>query len=190
MDVLNRFLERLCNADLWAVAAIVYAIGAKLCGPNFWPVLFLTLMLICCDTLTKWDVICKRYIMDHNPEETDIKMIRLRRVVVQFFKNETWNENYLTSRAFSRILEKMIIYALALVIFFTMGTWAPEFKLFGVHVVPKDVFPGMICVILFLIEISSLNENLIELGYRGVSEYVQRFIDAILDRIAPPKKGE
>ena len=79
---------------------------------------------------------------------------------------------------------------LALIIFFGMGTWAPEFHLFGVNIIPKDVFPGIICTVLFLIEVSSVNENLIELGYKGVSEYVQRFVEALLDRIAPKKEGK
>ena len=188
MDVLNKFLERLACVDLWAAAAIIYAVGVKLCGPNFWPVLFLVFLLICCDTLTRWDVICKRYILDHDPEEKDIKMIKLSRVIVQFFRNETWNEKYLNSKAFGRICEKLIVYILALILFFGFGKWCPEFHAFGVNIAPKDVFPGIICVVLFLIEVSSLNENLIELGYKGVSEYVQRIIDATLDRIAPKKK--
>lgn len=188
MDVLNKFLERLASFDLWAIATLIYAVGVKVCGPNFWPILILTFLLIVFDTLTKWDVICKRYILEHDPEETDIKMIKMSRVIVQFFKNETWNDTYLNSRAFSRIVEKMIIYALALIIFFGMGTWVPEIHVFGVDLVPKNVFPGIICVVIFLIEVSSLNENLIELGYKGVSEYVQRFIDALMDRIAPKKE--
>ena len=190
MDVLNKFLERLTNFELWAIAACIYALGNKLCGSNFWPVVFLVFLLIVCDTLTRWDVICKKYIIDHDPEENDIKMIKLSRVIVQFFKNETWNEQYLNSKAFSRILEKMIVYLLALILFFGFGKWCPEFHAFGVNIAPKDVFPGVICVVLFLIEVSSLNENLIELGYKGVSEYVQRFIDGMLDRIAPKKKEE
>ena len=188
MSVLKSFLERLANLDLWAAATIIYAAGVTVCGPNFWPVLFLTFLMVAFDTLTRWDCICKRYIMDHDPEETDIKMIKLSRVIVQFFKNETWREDYLSSRAFGRIAEKLVIYMLALIIFFGFGKWCPEFHLFGVDVLPKNVFPGIICTVLFLIEVSSLNENLIELGYKGVSEYVQRFVDAILDRIAPKKK--
>lgn len=188
MDMLTKFLERLTSFDLWAVATIIYAVGVKLCGPNFWPVLFLVFLLIVCDTLTRWDVICKRYIIDHDPEESDIKMIKLSRVIVQFFKSETWNEQYLNSKAFSRIVEKMIIYTMALIIFFGLGTWVPEIHMFGVDVVPKNVFPGIICTVLLLIEVSSLNENLIELGYHGVSEYVQRIVDGVLDRIAPKKK--
>ena len=188
MDVLKSFLERLANADLWAAATIIYAVGAKLCGPNFWPVLFLTFLMIGFDTLTRWDCICKRFIMDHDPEEKDIRMIRMSRVLVQFFRGETWSEEYLNSRAFGRIAEKMTIYALALIVFFGMGQWVPEIHLFGVDIAPKNVFPGIICMVLFLIEVSSLNENLIELGYKGVSEYVQRLVDALLDRIAPKKK--
>lgn len=190
MEVLNKFFERLACFDLWAVSAIIYAVGVQMCGPNFWPVLFLVFLLICCDTLTRWDVIVKKYIMAHDPAEDDIRLIKLSRVIVQFFRNETWSEDYLNSRAFGRICEKMIIYSLAVIIFFLMGKWAPEFHLFGLHVIPKDIFPGIICTVLFLIEVSSLNENLIELGYKGVSEYVQRFIDALLDRIAPKKKEE
>ena len=188
MAVLKSFVERLANLDLWAAAAIIYAAGVKVCGPNFWPVLFLTFLMIGFDTLTRWDCICKRYIMDHDPNEKDIRLIKMSRVIVQFFKNETWCEEYLSSRAFGRICEKMIVYTLALLIFFGMGTWVPEIHVFGADLVPKNVFPGIICVVIFLIEVSSLNENLIELGYKGVSEYVQRFVDAILDRIAPPKK--
>lgn len=188
MDVLTKFLERLASFDLWAVATVLYGVGVAVCGPNFWPVLFLTFLMVAFDTLTRWDVIVKKFIMDHNPEETDIRLIKISRVVVQFFRNETWTEEYLSSRAFGRIAEKLIVYSLALIIFFGMGTWMPEIHLFGVDVVPKNVFPGIICTVLFLIEVSSLNENLIELGYQGVSEYVQRFVDAILDRIAPKKK--
>ena len=188
MDVLTKFFERLCVFDLWAAAAIIYAAGVKLCGPNYWPMVLLVLLLIFCDTLTRWDCIVKRYILDHDEKETDIRLIKLSRVIVQFFRNETWSENYLTSRAFSRICEKMLIYGLALTIFFLAGQWLPEFHLFGVEIVPKNVFPGTITMVLFLIEISSINENLIELGYNGVSEYVQRIIDALLDRIAPKKK--
>ena len=188
MDVLGNFLDRLANFDLWAVATILYAAGVTVCGSNFWPVLFLTFLMVAFDTLTRWDVICKRFIMNHDPKEEDIRLIKMSRVIVQFFKNETWCEEYLSSRAFGRIAEKLIVYSLALIIFFGMGTWAPEIHLFGVDLVPKNVFPGIICTVLFLIEVSSLNENLIELGYKGVSEYVQRFIDGLLDRIAPKKK--
>ncbi len=190
MDVLNKFMERIANVDLWAIATLIYAVGAKICGPNFWPVLFLTFLMVGFDTMTRWNCICKRFILDHNPDETDIRLIKLSRVIVQFFKNETWADQYLSSRAFSRIAEKLIVYSLALIIFFGMGQWMPEIHVFGANMVPKDIFPGVICTVLFLIEVSSLNENLIELGYAGVSEYVQRFVDALLDRIAPPKKGE
>lgn len=188
MSVLKSFLERLANFDLWAAATIIYGVGVTICGNNFWPVLFLTFLMVAFDTITKWDVICKRFIMDHDPEESDIRLIKMSRVIVQFFKNETWCEEYLSSRAFGRIVEKLIVYSLALIIFFGMGQWMPEIHLFGVDVIPKNVFPGIICTVLFLIEVSSLNENLIDLGYKGVSEYVQRFIDALMDRIAPPKK--
>ncbi|MBR1494242.1 MAG: hypothetical protein IJ601_04255 [Acidaminococcaceae bacterium] len=190
MDVLTKFLERLQVFDLWAAAALIYAAGVKLCGPNYWPMVLLTLLLIFADTLTRWDCIVKKFILENDPEEKDIRLIKLSRVVVQFFRNETWSENYLTSRAFSRICEKMLIYGLALTIFFIAGQWIPEFHLFGAEIVPKNVFPGTITMVLFLIEISSINENLIELGYNGVSEYVQRIIDALLERIAPKKKGE
>lgn len=188
MEVLKSFIDRLTSINLWATATLIYAVGVKICGPNFWPVLLLTFLMIGFDTLTRWDCICKRYIMDHDPNEKDIRLIKMSRVIVQFFKNETWCEEYLSSRAFGRICEKMIVYTLALLIFFGMGTWVPEIHVFGADLVPKNVFPGIICVVIFLIEVSSLNENLIELGYKGVSEYVQRFVDAILDRIAPPKK--
>ncbi len=188
MDVLTKFLERLASLDLWAVATVIYGVGVVICGPNFWPVLFLTFLMIAFDTLTRWDVICKKFIMDHNPEEQDIRLIPMSKVIVQFFKNETWCEEYLSSRAFGRIAEKMVIYTMALIIFFGLGTWVPEIHMFGVDIVPKNVFPGIICTVLLLIEVSSLNENLIELGYHGVSEYVQRIVDAVLDRIAPKKK--
>lgn len=188
MDFFCKFCERLANIDLWAIASIIYVVGSEVCGPNFWPVLFLILLLIAIDTLTRWDVICKQYIMAHDPNEKDIRLIKMRKVIVQFFKNETWSEEYLNSRAFSRILEKMIVYLLSLIVFFVFGNWAPEIHMLGVNVIPKDVFPGVICIVIFLIEVSSLNEHLIELGYNGVSEYVQRFIDALLDRIAPKKE--
>lgn len=188
MDVLKSFLERLANFNLWSVATLIYGVGVTICGDNFWPVLFLVFVMVAFDTLTRWDCICKRFIMDHDPEEKDIKLIKMSRVIVQFFKNETWCEEYLSSRAFGRIAEKLVIYMLALIVFFGFGKWCPEFHLFGVDVLPKNVFPGIICTVLFLIEVSSLNENLIELGYKGVSEYVQRFVDAILDRVAPKKK--
>ena len=188
MGILKSFFERLANFDLWAAATILYAFGVTICGPNFWPVLFLTFLLVAMDTLTKWDVICKKFILDHDPEEKDIRLIKMSRVFVQFFKNETWCEEYLNSRAFGRICEKLCIYTMALIIFFGLGTWVPEIHMFGVDVVPKNVFPGIICTVLLLIEVSSLNENLIELGYNGVSEYVQRFVDGLLDRIAPKKK--
>lgn len=189
MKVLYMFLDRLANFDLWAVSAIIYAVGVKVCGDNFWPVLFLTFLMVAFDTLTRWDVIVKKFILDHDPEESDIKLIKMSRVIIQFFKNETWNENYLNSRAFGRIAEKLIVYSLALIIFFGMGQWTPEIHIFNVDLVPKNVFPGLICTVLFLIEVSSLNENLIELGYKGVSEYVERFVNVILDRIAPKKEG-
>ncbi len=188
MDVLTKFLERLASLDLWAVATVIYGVGVVICGPNFWPVLFLTFLMIAFDTLTRWDVICKKFIMAHNPEEQDIRLIPMSKVIVQFFKNETWCEEYLSSRAFGRIAEKMVIYTMALIIFFGLGTWVPEIHMFGVDIVPKNVFPGIICTVLLLIEVSSLNENLIELGYHGVSEYVQRIVDGVLDRIAPKKK--
>ena len=189
MSVLKNFLDHLYNFDLWAIALIIYTIGTKLCGNNFWPVLFLVFLMVVFDTITRWDCICKKYIMEHDPDETDIKLIKLSRVFVQFFKAETWNEKYLSSRAFSRIIEKLTVYTLALIVFFCMGKWAPEIHCFGVDFIPEKVFPGLICTVIFLIEVSSLNENLIELGYKGVGEYVERFVNAILDRIAPKKEG-
>ena len=188
MTVFKGFFDRLCNFDLWAVALIIYAVGVKIGGPNFWPVLFLTFLMVAFDTLTRWDCICKKYIMDHNPEEKNIRLIPLSKVIIQFFKSETWNDEYLSSRAFSRITEKLTIYILALIVFFFMGTWAPEIHIVGIDLVPANVFPGLICTVLFLIEVSSLNENLIELGYKGVSEHVERLVNAILDRIAPKKE--
>ena len=155
MDVLNKFLERLASFDLWAIATLIYAVGVKIAGANFWPVLLLTFLMIAFDTITRWDCICKQYIMDHNPEETDIRLIPMSKVIVQFFRNETWSEQYLSSRAFGRICETMIVYTLALLIFLGMGTWVPEIHVFGADLVPKNVFPGIICVVIFLIEVYS-----------------------------------
>ncbi len=190
MKFFYSFLDRIANFDLWAIATVIYAFGVKICGNNFWPVLFLMFLMVAFDTITRWDCICKRFIMDHDPEEKDIRLIKMSRVIIQFFKNETWCEEYLSSRAFGRIAEKLVVYSLALIIFFGMGTWTPEIHLFGADLVPKNVFPGIICTVLFLIEVSSLNENLIELGYKGVSEYVERVVNAILDRIAPKKEDK
>ena len=91
MDVLTKFLERLAVFDLWAAAAIIYAAGVELCGPNYWPMVLLTLLLIFADTLTRWDCIVKRYILDHDENEKDIRLVKLSRVVAQFFRSETWS---------------------------------------------------------------------------------------------------
>lgn len=49
--------------------------------------------------------------------------------------------------------------------------------------IPGEVFPGFISVVIFLVELSSLNENCVELGYRDIGEYLVKLKDLLLSKI-------
>ena len=59
----------------------------------------------------------------------------------------------------------------------------PEIHLFGFDLIPQQVFPGFISTAIFFVELSSLNENLIDLGYGSIADYVEKIKNFILDRL-------
>lgn len=182
MDFLLRMINRISNIDIWVPAAAIAAAGTSLFGEKFWAMFFLTLGLITVDTLTKWVDICKKFRVDMGREDC-IRNVKLRIAFWQFLRAETWNKEYLNSSGISRIIEKIIWYTLSIMICFAAGKHMPEIHLFGFDLIPQQVFPGFISTAIFFVELSSLNENLIDLGYGSIADYVEKIKNFILDRL-------
>ncbi|MGL5514078.1 MAG: hypothetical protein ACRDBM_12685 [Sporomusa sp.] len=70
--------------------------------------------------------------------------------------------DYLSSRHFGRIVEKVFIYSGVITICHAAGKWIPVLGFMGLHFTPATVFPASIAI--FLVELSSINENLKEMG--------------------------
>lgn len=177
-----RLWGRVINFDILAAGAAISLAGTTLFGEQFWAMVFLAYGLIAFDTLTRWLYICKKFIVDSRRVD-EIINVKWQSAVWQFFKAETWNDNYLTSRGFSRITEKMIVYTLAIMVCFFAGKNVPEIHLFSFNLIPAQVFPGFISTVVFLIELTSVNENLILLGHASIADYCEKLRDFILRRL-------
>ena len=168
--------------DIFGLVLVAIAGLTDVFGVGFVPMVYLTLALITADTLVRWNVICKRYIVEHGRAES-ILHVKLWDAFKQLWRAETWCKDYLESRAFGRILEKIFVYIGALCVCFYAGQHMPSFKFAGLTLIPGEVFPGFISVVIFLVELSSLNENCVELGYRDIGEYLVKLKDLLLSKI-------
>lgn len=105
-----------------------------------------------------------------------------------FFKSETWQKGYLESRCFSRILEKMLLYNATIIVAFYAAKVIPPIHALGINLVASDILPGSVSIVIFMVEMTSINENLVELGYSSIANAVKRVLDYMLDRVFP-KRG-
>ena len=178
---LQRMWDRVPSFDVWAIAVSISVLGTKFCGDGFWVVFFLSCGMIAFDTVTKWLYICKLFIHD-KCGGMDIMLITLRESAQVFINGDAWCQGYLSSRGFSRIVEKTMWYTAAIFVCFLAGHNMPQIHLFGISLVPSDVFPGTVSVAVFLVELSSINENLRLLGYSGLSDALKTVTDIIVNK--------
>ncbi len=182
MDFLVKFWSKAASLDLMAAATVIAVTGTTLFGNQFWAMFFLSVALVAVDTLTRWTYICKSFIVASGRTDS-IRNTKLRSAIWQFFKAETWNEDYLNSKGLSRIREKLFWYPLILMLCFYAGENMPEIHLFGFDLIPAQVFPGFVSATLFFIELTSINENLILLGYASLADYCEKLRDFIFGRL-------
>ena len=82
----------------------------------------------------------------------------------------------------------MLVYNASLVIAFYAGQVVPNIKLFSTNLILNDFLPGVITVCILVVELSSINENLIELGYSSIANAVKKVIDYVVNKFLPPTK--
>lgn len=177
-----KFFSNLVKIDVLAAGAAISLTGTAWFGEKFWAMVFLAYALIVFDTLTRWLYITKKFIVDAGRVDTIIN-VKWYSAVWQFFRAETWQDAYLTSRAFSRIVEKILVYTPSIMACFYAGQHMPETHLFGFNLIPGQVFPGFISTVIFLIELSSVNENLILLGHASIADYCEKLRDFIFSKM-------
>lgn len=182
--VLDRFLK----VDIWAYAVVIWTFGNETFGPNFWGVVILAQLMIVFDTELKWVYLSKKYIYDTYQPEDPLENISLRKAICYFFKSETWQKGYLESRGFSRIIEKMLLYNATIIVAFYAAKVIPPIHALGINLVASDILPGSVSIVIFMVETTSINENLVELGYSSIANAVKRVLDYMLDRVFP-KRG-
>lgn len=180
-EFLVRFWGKL-SVETVAIGTTLAATGTLWFGEKFWAMVILAYALIAFDTLTRWVYICKKFIVDAG-RANNIRAVKLQSALWQFLKGETWQPDYLTSRGFSRIGEKILFYTLAIMVCFYAGKNAPEVHLFSFDLIPAQVFPGFISTVIFLVELSSVNENLILLEHDGIADYFEKLQGLIVDKL-------
>jgi hypothetical protein len=176
------------NIDVWAYSVAIWTFGYKTFGEGFWHVVILAFGLVFYDTFLKVVYISKKYIHENLTPDTPIEYIPLRKALYYCFKAKTWNKTYLNSVALSRIIEKLLVYNASLVIAFYAGQVVPNIKLFSTNLILNDFLPGVITVCILVVELSSINENLIELGYSNIANAVKRVIDYVVNKFLPTTK--
>lgn len=188
LDNLKYITNRFVNIDIWAYAIAIWTFGYKTFGENFWGVVILALGLVMYDTFLKCIYISKKYIHDNYEQDTPIDFISLRKALHYFFKSETWSKDYLNSAGLSRVIEKLLVYNASIVIAFYAGQVVPSIKLFSTNIIMNDFLPGVISVCILIVELSSINENLIELGYSSIANAVKRVLDYVINKFLPTTK--
>ena len=171
---LKYIINRFANIDVWAYAIAVWTFGYKTFGEGFWGVMILAFGLVIYDTFLKIVYISKKYIHENLTPDIPIEFISLRKAIYYCFKAKTWNKTYLNSAALSRVIEKLLVYNASLVIAFYAGQVVPNIKLFSTNLILNDFLPGVITVCILVVELSSINENLIELGYSSIANAVKK----------------
>lgn len=187
-EKLKYIINRFANVDVWAYAVVIWTFGYKTFGEGFWHVVILAFGLVLYDTFLKVVYISKKYIHENLTPDTPIEFISLRKALYYCFKAKTWNKTYLNSAALSRVIEKLLVYNASLVIAFYAGQVVPNIKLFSTNLILNDFLPGIITVCILVVEMSSINENLIELGYSNIANAVKRVIDYVVNKFLPAKK--
>lgn len=170
------------DVQIVAIAVTVGAIGTNLCGDSFWAVLFLSYFAVFADTATKWIAITKRYYVD----TTGCTLLDVRWIqVVKGILNDAWSPNYLTSRGLGRIPEKIFMYTIVIAICHAAGKWLPVFEFAGIVLKPSMVFPASASISVFLVELSSINENLKEMGQTGIADMLSKVVAMVVNKFAP-----
>lgn len=185
---LKYIINKFANIDVWAYAVAIWAFGYKTFGEGFWGVVVLSFGLVLYDTFLKVVYISKKYIHENLMPDTPIEFIPLRKALHYCFKAKTWNKTYLNSAALSRVTEKLLVYNASLVIAFYAGQVVPNIKLFSTNLILNDFLPGVITVCILVVELSSINENLIELGYSSIANAVKKVIKYAVNKFLPTTK--
>lgn len=183
LEFLHRAWKLVSDIQITAIAVTIGAIGVKLCGDSIWAVLFLSYAAVFFDTATKWIAITKRYYVDTTG--CQITEVRGMSVMRGIFFGEAWGTQYLNSRYFSRILEKIFTYTVVIVICHAAGKWIPALDLLGMQFTPATVFPASASIAVFLVELSSINENLKEMGQTGIADKLANIVRLIASKIMP-----
>lgn len=187
-ETLKYITNRFVNIDVWAYAIAIWTFGYKVFGEDFWGVVILAFGLVVYDTFLKIVYISKKYIHENLTPDISIEFISLRKALYYCFKGETWNKTYLNSASLSRVIEKLLIYNASLVIAFYAGQVVPNIKLFSTNLILNDFLPGVITVCILVVELSSINENLINLGYSSIVNAVKKVINYVINKFLPTTK--
>ena len=185
---LKYIINRFANINVWTYTVAIWTFGYKTFGEGFWGVVILSFGLVLYDTFLKVIYISKKYIHENLTPDMPIEYIPLRKALYYCFKAETWNKTYLNSAALSRVIEKLLVYNASLVIAFYAGQVVPNIKLFSTNLILNDFFPGVITVSILVVELSSINENLIELGYSSIANAVKKVIEYAVNKFLPTTK--
>lgn len=182
LELFQRAYKMISDIQIVAIAVTIGAMGTKLCGDSFWAVLFLSYAAVFIDTATKWIGITKRYYSD----TTGCAISEVRGIqVIKGIFCEAWKPDYLMSRYFGRILEKIFAYTMIIALCHAAGKWIPVLDIFGMHFSPAAVFPAAASIAIFLVELSSINENLKEMGQTGLSDMLNNLVSTVSNKIFP-----
>lgn len=185
---LKYIINRFANIDIWSYTIVIWTFGHKTFGEGFWSVVILAFGLVIYDTFLKIVYISKKYIHENLTPDIPIEFISLRKAIYYCFKAKTWNKNYLNSVTLSRVIEKLLVYNASLVIAFYAGQVVPNIKLFSTNLILNDFLPGVTTVCILVVELSSINENLIELGYSSIANAVKKVIEYAVNKFLPTTK--
>jgi len=186
-DLAQRAWKMISDIQIVAIAVTIGTIGTKLCGDSFWAVLFLSYAMVFFDTATKWVGITKRYYVDTTG--CNITEVRCTQIIRGIFFGEAWKPSYLMSRYFGRIVEKYFTYTVVIVVCHAGGKWLPVLDLMGIHFTPATVFPASASIGVFLVELSSINENLKEMGQAGIADMLNKVVNTVTSKILPKQGG-
>jgi len=182
-ELLERAWKLVSDIPIAAIAVTIGALGTEYCGDSFWAVLVLSFAAIFFDTATKWVAITKRYYVDTTG--CQINEVRGVQVLCGIFLGEGWEPDYLNSRYFSRIIEKICTYTAVISICHAAGKWIPVLDFMGLHFTPATVFPASASIAVFLVELSSISENLKEMGQTGIANKLASIVSMVVNKITP-----
>ena len=181
--MIDRAWKLVSDIPIAATAVTIGALGTKYCGDSFWAVLFLSFAAVFVDTGTKWIAITKKYYADTTG--CQISEVRGAQVLRGIFLGDAWEPDYLNSRHFGRILEKIFTYTAVIAICHAAGKWIPVLDFMGLHFTPATVFPASASIAVFLVELSSINENLKEMGQTGIADKLASIVSMVVNKITP-----